>query len=94
MGSGLKNKKGNRMGDYMPTASQLEAQKWCITNEIRIWPTETKFKSGEWWAEIQINRGKIFRSPEAYGPGDIWKQIYEYFEFYYVKNRGNGSSPD
>ena len=78
-------KKENRMGDYIPSQEERDAQVWCINNQIRIWPTESKYQSNEWYAEIQIARGKINRSPEVYTKGDIWGTIYGYYLYYYNK---------
>ena len=82
------------MGDYLPTATQREAHRWCIDNCIHIWPTETKQNSGVWHIDIQIYKGPLHRAPEEFGPVEIWEKIYEYYEYYYVKNRESRSSAD
>lgn len=88
MGSGYKKRKGVTMGDYTPTKLQREAMVWCINNEIRMWPKPQQKgpNPATWWVEIQIGRGTPNRSPEAYGPVEIWEKIYEYYMYYYTRN--------
>jgi len=78
------NKKKNEwnMGEHNPTEEQVEARLWCIKNAIHISPLAKE--PGKWWIDITIN-GKTNRSPYAYIAGDIWKKVYEYYEYYYEK---------
>ncbi len=84
MGSGLKNKKGPRMGDYTPTDKEVEAHVWCINNHIRCSPVAVAGKR-EWKIAIQLHSKKTHTSKEAWGPEEIWKQMYEYYQYYYEK---------
>ncbi len=87
MGSGLKNKKGPRMGDYMPTDEEVKAYVWCVNNHIKISPKAIPQKN-EWKVDIQQHSNKVHTSKEAWGPKEIWQQIYTYYEYYYNKRNG------
>ena len=75
------------MGTYTNTTKQAEAWRWCIKNNIKIVPKPAKRGNPEdWYILIDINN-KQHLSPETYGPGDIWRKLYEYCEYYYDKHR-------
>lgn len=78
-----RKRKNYTMGDYTPTENQQKAMVWCTNQHIHMWPKKKKEK--EWWVEIRIGHNTPNRSPEAYGPVEIWKRIYEYYEHYYDK---------
>ena len=69
-------------GKYERTDEEYEAYRWCINNGIVIWP-EVKI-GPEWKIEIKINN-TIHKSPESYGPVEVWKKMYEYYKYYYNK---------
>ena len=69
-------------GHYERSDEEFEAYRWCINNNIIIWP-ENKY-SQKWKIEIRIN-GKSHLSPEEYGPVEIWVKIYEYYKYYFNK---------
>jgi len=75
-------RKKDVMGQYMPTAQERKAYRWCINNGIYISP----FANGEgaWYIEIKMNN-KTNRSPLTYGPISIWIQMYEFYKYYYNK---------
>ena len=80
------NKKKKYMGENKFAFDQAnqEAHLWCFRNKIFITPVETGFRHRLWKLEISIN-GRIYTSPEAYGPTDVWEKMYEYYNYYYKK---------
>ncbi len=77
-----------RMGTYTPTAQQREASDFCVRKNIRVFPVCVE--NGKLW-KVGINLGPYKKgekpnvSPEAYGPGEIQKQIYNANMHYYNK---------
>ena len=93
MGSGLK-KKNNYEGlpdDFVPTKEQLEWDKYCIYNDIRISPAPTQqgLYPEEWRIAISIGpykRGeKPYLSPNVYTADNIWQELYNMKKYYYDK---------
>ena len=83
-GGRKKNKNQYPMGDYTPSLQEREAMVWCINNSIRMWPVPAG--DNTWKVEIQLSRGAAAnKSPESYGPGEIWERIYNWYEYYYNK---------
>lgn len=70
------------MGDYLYSATEFEAYKWCVDNGIYISPLA--LSTAKWFVCIDVNK-KINVSPEAYGKVEIWKQIFKYYKYYYDK---------
>ena len=70
------------MGDYLPSKEEYEAMRWCINNNIKIYPIPES--SIRWFVEIDIN-GKKNKSPESFAKTIIWQKIYEYHKYYYKK---------
>ena len=70
------------MGDYLYSAKEFEAFKWCIDNGIYISPKA--MSTVKWSIIIEINK-KTNVSPDVYGKLEIWKQIYKYYIYYYEK---------
>ena len=71
-----------KMGTYMPSRHEYAASKWCMNNNITIYPVADI--SGKWYIEINIS-GKKNKSPSLYGKDIIWKQLHEYYAYYYDK---------
>ena len=70
------------MGDYLYSAKEFEAYKWCVDNGIYISP---KAKSTTaWYINIEINK-KSYVSPDSYEKVEIWKQVFKYYMYYYDK---------
>jgi hypothetical protein len=70
------------MGDYLPKENDYKAFKFCVDNNIRIYPIpESTIK---WSVEIDIN-GKKSKSPESFPKVVIWQKIWEYYQYYYKK---------
>tara|TARA_R100001463_G_scaffold50446_2_gene100690 strand:+ start:3069 stop:3338 length:270 start_codon:yes stop_codon:yes gene_type:complete len=70
-----------------PWATDPECAKahlWCFKNNIFITPVETGYRNRMWNLEIQLGK-KTFKSPEAYGPTDVWEKMYEFYKYYYNK---------
>mgnify|MGYP001569291674 CR=1 len=83
----MRNYRGNKTGvinygEYKTSEKEFEAYRWCIKNNIIIWP-ETKLGI-EWKIEIKINN-KVHKSPEAYKAVEVWRKMYEYYLYYYNK---------
>jgi hypothetical protein len=81
MGSGSKNKKTG-MGNAPADSESLEAQRWCIRNNIYISPKAINENS--WRIEI-INRGNKNVDPSVYRRTEVWEKLFEYCKFYYNK---------
>ena len=81
-----KAKKG--MGDYSPTDEEQEAYLWGVNNNIRIAPKAASKGPlpNEWYLDIYSNRRWV-TSPEKYGRGDIWEQLYKYYIHYYERRK-------
>lgn len=71
------------MGSYIPKAKEQEAFSWCIKNGIFISPKYCG-SSTEWRLLIDINK-KENLSPTTYKKIEIWKQMYNYYIYYYDK---------
>jgi len=81
---GRPKKKVGDMGKYSPTKENEEAYIWCIRNGIKISPMAHGATS--WWIDIEIN-GKSARAPDTYGPTEVWEKLYEFYRYYYNKNK-------
>ena len=78
-----KPKKKNPMGDYLPSPENYEAMRYCINNRIcKISPLAKN--NSEWYLEVYTN-GKWNRSPETFGPGEVWEVMFNYYDHYYNK---------
>jgi hypothetical protein len=82
MGSGLKSKGGIDMGNYHASIKEVEACRWCIQNNIFISPKANS--STEWSLVITIN-DKDNISPKSYKKIEIWKEMYNFYIYYYDK---------
>jgi|TARA_B110000914_G_C15493270_1_gene461789 hypothetical protein len=80
-------KKKALMGEHTPTRKNFDALRWCFKNKITIGITASTngMKPQSWWLDITNNNMKN-RSPEAYGPGEIWIKLHEYYAYYYNKH--------
>jgi len=80
------------MGNYSANVLENEAWVYCIKNNIRIFPVCVE--NGKLW-KVGINLGPYKKgekpnlSPEAYGPGEIQKQVYKASLYYYNKYGAN-----
>lgn len=70
------------MGDYVPKDEEYIAFKWCINNNIKIYPIPES--TIRWSIEVNIN-GKKHLSPESFPKVVIWQKIWEYYKYYYKK---------
>jgi len=82
MGSGTKKKGKITMGNYIPKDKERAAMIWCVHNSICI--SAFAKSTTEWYVIVSIN-GKINKSPVTYEKVEIWKQIYNYYLYYYSK---------
>ena len=80
------------MGSYSATKKENKAWEYCVRNNIRIFPVCIEFKK-KW--KVGINLGPYKKgekpnlSPNAYGPGEIQKEIYKASVYYYDKHEEN-----
>ena len=77
-------KKLNPMGDYVPSDYEREAYIYGIRNDIRIAPKPVSHNATEWYVEI-FSGGKWNHSKDKFGPVDVWKQVYDYYIYYYER---------
>ena len=83
----MPKKKKIGMGDFTPTPEQSEAMRYCINNRIcKISPLAKNQGNynEEWYLEVYTN-GKWNRSPETFGPGEVWEVMFNYYDHYYNK---------
>ena len=93
MGSGLKKKnsyKGLNNG-FTPTPEQIEWDRYCVNNNIRISPKPTQqgMQPEEWRIEVRLGpykKGeKAYLSPNVYTVDNIWQELYNMKKYYYDK---------
>ena len=75
------------MGTYDPTPEEKDAYDYCVKNNIRISPRGIHGQN-KWYVEVYA-KGKWNRSPEKYGPGEVWEVFYNYCKYYYAKKKEN-----
>ena len=64
-----------------------EAYRWCIKHGVKIYsvPCGKGFNNKTCWIEVNAN-GRKQRSPNTYGPTELWPKVMELYKFYYDKN--------
>lgn len=82
MGSGFRKKNQIDMGSYLPNKKEQAAYSWCIDNGIYIAPKPCT--TSTWYLTVEINRNENI-DPTAYKKVEIWKQLYQYYIYYYDK---------
>ena len=78
-----KKKKGESL--YYPhTDEDLKRVGWCLNRniEIAVVPFETN-----WKVEIRLNKGNWNQDPGVYEHEEAMKKMYEYYKYYYDKNK-------
>ena len=93
MGSGVKKKKGYKglNTGFTPSATQVEYDRYCINNDIRISPKPTQqgMHPEEWRIEVRIGpykKGeKAYLSPNVYTAENIHQELYNMKKYYYDK---------
>ena len=89
---GRKRKKTG-MGNYFPTKDEMEANEFCIKNNIRISysPLEIGSSPENWHISIVIGKykkgEKVHLSPEAYPKSKCQEMLYKTCMYYYEKYR-------
>ncbi len=92
MDIGRKRKKVS-MGNYFPTRDEIEANEFCIKNNIRISysPAEIGPSPKNWHISIVIGKykkgEKANLSPEAYPKTKCQEMLYKTCMYYYEKYR-------
>ena len=93
MGSGVKKKKGYKglNTGFMPSVTQIEYDRYCVNNNIRISPKPTQqgMHPEEWRIEVRIGpykKGeKAYLSPNVYTAENIHQELYNMKKYYYDK---------
>ena len=93
MGSGVKKKKGYKglNTGFAPSTIQIEYDRYCINNNIRISPKPTQqgMHPEEWRIEVRIGpykKGeKAYLSPNVYTAENIHQKLYNMKKYYYDK---------
>ena len=78
-----KKKKGESL--YYPyTEEDLKRAGWCLNRniEIAVVPFAT-----DWKVEIRLNKANWNQDPGVYEHGGAMKKMYEYYKYYYDKNK-------
>ena len=78
-----RKKKNYTMGDYLPSEDERNAYLYCIRNDIRIAPGRVANKN-QWTVDIYTPKGWR-KSPNSFGPVEIWEVYYNYCKYYYDK---------
>jgi len=76
------------MPQYMVSKNEQEWYTWGINNNIKISPKPVTQGPNpkEWYLEV-FNNGKWYKSPNVYGPKEVWHEFYLMYKFYYDKYR-------
>jgi hypothetical protein len=76
------------MPEYMTSKNENEWYAWGVNNNIRISPKPATQGPNpkEWYLEV-FNNGRWYKSPNVYGPKEIWYEFYLMYKFYYDKYR-------
>ena len=93
MGSGVKKKKGYKglNTGFTPSIIQIEYDRYCVNNNIRISPKPTQqgMHPEEWRIEVRIGpsnkREKAYLSPNVYTAENIHQELYNMKKYYYDK---------
>ena len=90
MGIGFYQKKkvkGRSAGYHQYTREDMKRVDWCMRNKISISVTpHWKGALHEWKINIRINNNTHV-DPKVYEASDAYKKMYEYYKYYYDKNR-------
>ena len=71
-------------GEYEKTKEDMKAYSWCIQNDIVVYE-EVKV-DGPWHVFIKLGKN-LHKSPKTYGKGDITAKVFEFYRYYYNKNK-------
>jgi hypothetical protein len=75
-------------GEYEKTREDYTAYTWCINNGIIVY--EEVKKEEPWHVFIKIGN-KLHKSPDTYGKGEVTAKVFEYYKYYYNKNKNEQS---
>ena len=79
-----KKKKGTSL--YYPyTDEDIKRVDWCLSRNIAI--AVAPLSSSTWKVEIRLNKGEWKRDPNEYEYDEAMKKMYEYYKYYYDKNK-------
>lgn len=77
-------KKTKAMGDPPLEEKYYIAQRWCLSNNIKISPLAVDQSR---WTIVIENQGQEHKDPNIYTKKDIWKKLFDYYCYYYEKYR-------
>ena len=79
---------GRKPTDRTWLTSEMKVIGWCLNNNISIgcMPDWKKSSGTKWLIDIKINRN-MHRDPNVYEDEDVLNKIYEYYKYYYDKNK-------
>ena len=79
-------KKKKTTGLYYPyTKEDIKRVDWCLSRNIAI--AVVPLSSSTWKVEIRLNKGEWKRDPNEYEYEEAMKKMYEYYKYYYDKNK-------
>jgi len=83
-GNRPKKKKKNNSLYYSHSEEDLKRAGWCLNRniEIAVVPFAT-----DWKVEIRLNKGNWNQDPGVYEHEEAMKKMYEYYKYYYDKNK-------
>ena len=83
----FKKSAGRKPTDRPWLTSEMKVVAWCLNNNISISCMPDWENSGtKWLIDIKINRN-THRDPNVYEDEDVLNKIYEYYKYYYDKNK-------
>ena len=83
----FKKEKGRIAGTHPYTGNDMKRVGWCINKGIRIAVTpDWDHGTNDWKVEIRIN-DRIHLDPKTYNGYDAQTKMYEYYKYYYDKNK-------
>jgi hypothetical protein len=77
--------------DYIPTQAQRDAMVYCIDKYIKIYPKPVIRgpKNKKWYICVKLPDKAEICNTEELEENELWKTIWEYYEFYERKLKDN-----
>ena len=83
-GNRPKKKKKNNSLYYSHSEEDLKRAGWCLNRNIEIAVVPGDI---DWKVEIRLNKGNWNQDPGVYEHEEAMKKMYEYYKYYYDKNK-------
>ena len=83
-GNRIKKKKKNNSLYHSHTEEDLKRVGWCLNKNIEIAVIPG---GGDWKVEIRLNKGNWNQDPGVYEHEKAMEKMYEYYKYYYDKNK-------